>query len=180
MGYDSNRNTRVTKLPKLDPKYAAFIKHLRDKCSYYNVDLVFISEPVVYWDTDDNEGAKGYFHADGTDNVLVCTVNGDPDIWMGTLVHESCHMDQWIDDSEQWSTLNKAFSKFWGWLAGDLEVSKRKLQLYTRDIQLIELDCERRAIEKIKQFEDSIDTIYLPEQLEAMGVREQEIADAIK
>ena len=36
------------------------------------------------------------------------------------------------------------------------------------------------TIEKIKQFEDSIDTIYLPEQLEAMGVREQEIADAIK
>ena len=35
------------------------------------------------------------------------------------------------------------------------------------------------TIEKIKQFEDSIDTIYLPEQLEAMGVREQEIADAI-
>ena len=36
------------------------------------------------------------------------------------------------------------------------------------------------TIEKIKQFEDSIDTIYLPEQLEAMGMREQEIADAIK
>lgn len=35
------------------------------------------------------------------------------------------------------------------------------------------------TIEKIKQFEDSIDTIYLPEQLEAMGVREKEIADAI-
>lgn len=37
-----------------------------------------------------------------------------------------------------------------------------------------------QTIEKIKEFEDSINTIYLPEQLEAMGVREQEIADAIK
>jgi hypothetical protein len=37
-----------------------------------------------------------------------------------------------------------------------------------------------QTIEKIREFEDSIDTIYLPEQLEAIGIREQEIADAIK
>jgi hypothetical protein len=37
-----------------------------------------------------------------------------------------------------------------------------------------------QTIEKIKEFEDSINTIYLPEQLEAIGIREQEIADAIK
>ena len=35
------------------------------------------------------------------------------------------------------------------------------------------------TIEKIKQFEDSINTIYLSEQLEQMGIKQQEIERAI-
>lgn len=35
------------------------------------------------------------------------------------------------------------------------------------------------TIEKIRQFEDSIETIYLPEQLEQMGIKQQEIERAI-
>ena len=35
------------------------------------------------------------------------------------------------------------------------------------------------TIEKIRQFEDSINTVYLPEQLEQMGIKEQEIERAI-
>lgn len=35
------------------------------------------------------------------------------------------------------------------------------------------------VIEKIKEFEDSIPTIYTDEQLEAMGIRDKEIAEAL-
>lgn len=35
------------------------------------------------------------------------------------------------------------------------------------------------TIEKIKVFEDSIDTIYTAEQLKEMGVKEAEIAEAL-
>ena len=35
------------------------------------------------------------------------------------------------------------------------------------------------TIEKIRQFEDSIPTIWLPEQLEQMGIRHKEIENAI-
>lgn len=35
------------------------------------------------------------------------------------------------------------------------------------------------TIEKIRQFEDSINTVYLPEQLEQMGIKQQEIERAI-
>ena len=35
------------------------------------------------------------------------------------------------------------------------------------------------VIDKIKEFEDSIPTIWLPEQLEEMGVRMKEIEEAI-
>jgi hypothetical protein len=34
-------------------------------------------------------------------------------------------------------------------------------------------------MDKIKEFEDSIPTIYLPEQLEAMNAQAKEIEDAI-
>ena len=35
------------------------------------------------------------------------------------------------------------------------------------------------TIEKIRQFEDSISTIWLPEQLEQMGIKQKEIEDAL-
>jgi hypothetical protein len=35
------------------------------------------------------------------------------------------------------------------------------------------------VIDKIKEFEDSIPTIWLPEQLEEMGIKQKEIEDAI-
>jgi len=36
------------------------------------------------------------------------------------------------------------------------------------------------TIDKIKAFEDSIDTIYLPEQLKQMGIEQQQIKDALR
>lgn len=36
------------------------------------------------------------------------------------------------------------------------------------------------TIDKIKAFEDSIQTIWLPEQLEHMGVKQQQLEDALK
>jgi len=36
------------------------------------------------------------------------------------------------------------------------------------------------TIDKIKAFEDSIDTIYLPEQLEQMGIEQKQIKDALR
>lgn len=35
------------------------------------------------------------------------------------------------------------------------------------------------VIEKIKEFEDSIPTVYTDEQLEAMGIRDAQIAEAL-
>ena len=35
------------------------------------------------------------------------------------------------------------------------------------------------TIEKIRQFEESIPTIWLPEQLEQMGIKQKEIEDAL-
>ena len=36
------------------------------------------------------------------------------------------------------------------------------------------------TIEKIKQFEESIDTIYLPEQLKQMGIEQKQLEEALK
>ena len=36
------------------------------------------------------------------------------------------------------------------------------------------------TIDKIKAFEDSINTIWLPEQLKQMGIKQKEIQDALK
>ena len=35
------------------------------------------------------------------------------------------------------------------------------------------------VMEKIKEFEDSIPTMWLPEQLEQMGIRQQELEEAL-
>lgn len=161
MLYDETRNTRVTKLPKVDKETNLFLKDLKIKCEATNVELIFLKEDVVYFDADDTLGAKGWFDVseDGKGAKLICSISGEKESWLTTLVHESCHLDQWVDDLEQWDRLSDSFSYFWDWLEGNIELDECDLIQYTREVQLLELDCESRAIQKIKQYNLPIDVI---------------------
>lgn len=78
--------------------------------------------------------------------------------WLPTLVHESCHMDQWDEKIDLWNKSIKfnANDKIDKWLEGKnytKQTIKKAIQI-TRDL---ELDCEKRSVDKIKKYNLPID-----------------------
>lgn len=77
------------------------------------------------------------------------------------LVHESCHMDQWIERADVWNNTTVGDTDTMTildlWFGHFVELSADQLARYSIASREIELDCERRAVEKIKQWNLPID-----------------------
>lgn len=82
--------------------------------------------------------------------------------WFPTFVHESCHMDQFLEDSQYWKITNLqgggcALVNLFDWIIGKKKLTETQAKLYAYRCGQLELDCERRVIEKIDKFGLSID-----------------------
>ena len=64
------------------------------------------------------------------------------------LVHEFSHMQQWIENSKVWS-YGKYLDDVDRWLVGD---DVKDIDEKINKIQLLELDCERRAVKYILKY----------------------------
>lgn len=84
--------------------------------------------------------------------------DGDYDSNWGIFVHESCHVDQLIDKASIW--YEGVFDTEKDWLdlhtRGKTRKSK-KIESYFRKLMELELDCDKRAVEKIKKYKLNID-----------------------
>lgn len=89
---------------------------------------------------------------------LVCAMNND--YAFETLVHEYCHMLQWATNCRCWRKHCDDYDKFMQWKQGALHCSKRKLQQYAGSVIALEHDCERRAVQCIKQYDLNVDLNY--------------------
>ncbi len=97
---------------------------------------------------------NGYFDSDG--QTLACALGKDISQWLIILLHESCHMDQWIEQVPEW-TENIGMENIDKWLGGDDNVNMEEIDEEVRTSMLVELDCEKRTVEKIKKYNlDSI------------------------
>jgi hypothetical protein len=76
----------------------------------------------------------------------------------GIFVHESCHVDQMIDKNSIW--YDESFNTEKDWLdlhtKGETKKSE-KVKKYFKKIMELELDCEKRSVEKIKKYNLNID-----------------------
>lgn len=75
--------------------------------------------------------------------------------WLGTLVHESCHKDQFVENAPVWADVKlNGVHDCCGildlWLDGLVEVAPERMAEVVAKVQSLELDCERRSVEKIK------------------------------
>lgn len=93
---------------------------------------------------------QGYF--DSAPRVLACATGGISRRrnWLMTLVHETCHMDQFLEDRDLWETYEKIVN-IDDWLSGK-KFTKRSVDHAIDTTQMLELDCEIRATKKIKKF----------------------------
>jgi hypothetical protein len=104
------------------------------------------------------------FHLSGDDYVMAdgikCSgyfdetdlkVAGGKKDWVDVLVHESCHLDQFLDKSPLWDGGDAGITTIDKWISGT-DYTEKKLIKSFQDTILLELDCEKRSIKKFKKY----------------------------
>jgi hypothetical protein len=91
-------------------------------------------------------------------NVLAVACGQEFNKWFSIFIHESSHMDQWAESSSLWTHEKNDSAALDSWIEGKKELSNKELQVCIDRIRDLELDCERRAIQKIKKWNLPIDT----------------------
>jgi hypothetical protein len=134
-------------------KVKVFIEDLKIYTKENNIKLILSPEKGVQF----SEGGilcNGYF--DDITSTLACALGKDVSQWLVILLHESCHMDQWVEKVPEW-TENVGMDNIEKWLNGDDSVNMNNIDNEIRTSIIVEVDCEKRTVEKIKKYElDSI------------------------
>lgn len=129
-----------------------FIKELKIKCKKYNVKLILYNQKYI---EEDGEKFGGWFDPIGME--LHCAF---PDKiqskYVEILIHESCHLDQWIENTKYWNleVINNSLNTLWETLKGK---KVKNLKFHLRNVQMMEAECEKMSIEKIKDYDLGID-----------------------
>jgi len=98
---------------------------------------------------------NGYFDSEA--RKLVVAVDKPDSEWQPIFIHESCHMEQFIENPFLWEKWNVGFTHFFTWLEGGMELDEKTLLMSYQDIVDCELDCEKRAVQKIIKYGIDID-----------------------
>lgn len=139
----------------MDRNVERFVEHLKQKTADYGVSLVLPDTTHVRYNNDDVM-CNGYF-VDKPNVVLACAVGKDVSLWLPILVHESCHMDQWIEQAPQWVNGimpdgREAIDTVVEWIHGTDHPMELVADCLGRSRE-VELDCEMRTAKKIRQFD---------------------------
>lgn len=124
------------------------INDIKDKCDKLKVKMLLENEEKVNLPGGDNMKSSGYFDSD--EKILAVGTKKPLNDWIIILIHESCHMDQWSENSKIWQEYMNCEYDIWGWLEGTVELNEKELKLGIQASRNLELDCEKRASEKIK------------------------------
>jgi len=118
---------------------ARFISDLKTKCKENGIKLFLPKGKSIKYGSN---FVSGYFD----EKVLACAM-GKPDSIM-ILVHESCHLDQFLDNNTLWVRGEK-YPDIDDWLDGkEFENIDKSID----ESKLLELDCEKRAVIKMKKY----------------------------
>jgi hypothetical protein len=129
-------------------KEKRFLKWVKAKCKENGIKCDLRN--VTYLKLSGNIKCSGYF--DENEKKLVVAMNKPG--WLGVVVHEYCHMTQWLDGIPIWSEGCEALSKIEEWLSGKSVRSIKTALAKARDL---ELDNEKRSVALIKKWGLDID-----------------------
>lgn len=130
-----------------------FKSDLRALCKKHKIKLKLINSNAINYD-DTKINVSGYF--DTGEGVLAVATKKDKKEWLEILIHESCHLDQYIENAKCWQELEilgvdvNAILDLW--LSKNIEMTDKQVQAVMKKIIDCERDCDLRAIEKIKKY----------------------------
>lgn len=137
----------ILTIPK---EYKSFLNALKRKCKYNGINLILSPSDSVIIDENDTCHSGGYFSSDT--KSLVVAVSKPIERWFPLLVHESCHMDQWLSKDERLEEWDQACIDFFEWIEKTKLLNTVQLNNVVRKMIDLELDCEKRSVLKIKEW----------------------------
>lgn len=135
---------------KLDTNTQQFIRSELDKCRHHSIKITIPKKRNVL---NNDTGCAGYFESNPLEFAVA--VGRSHRFWLNTFVHESCHMDQWIEQIPIWNQEvngQDPLDLLDLWLQNKIELEQSTLNDIFDIVTEIELDCEIRSVEKIKQW----------------------------
>lgn len=134
-----------------------FINNLKKQARASNINLKL--DPIKAVDFGDGHMGSGFFQPPvgrGKGELATATYKNLND-WLSILVHESCHLDQWKEGVKVWKDCdNLKYNIFDDWLL-DKKCNIKIAHECIDKLRELELDCEKRSVEKIKKYKLPID-----------------------
>lgn len=121
------------------------IADVSKKCLDNKISFKLINKRLV---DIHNLPCSGYFDED---SLVVATNKKNSMCWVSTLLHESCHMDQFLQKSKYYVSDIIGLDVVEGWIAKQ-DMSENKLLKGFYNTIGLELDCEKRTVRKIKKY----------------------------
>jgi hypothetical protein len=129
-----------------------FVNDLLHQAKERGVNLILSKEPRVHLASGGECG--GYF--DGEKATLAVGCGRPFEEWFPVLIHESCHMDQWIDNAESWTGAyiggTESVTLLDLWFDRHIELTEEQLWKVVDASREVERDCEERTVEKIIRY----------------------------
>ena len=129
-------------------KINKFISDLQEKCSKHNIDTLIPNTPGVEY-LYGNTLTNGYFDSDN--RLLACATGKELNKWLPILIHESSHMDQFLENDPVFNN-SLGLDETFKWTEGSEDVDFNKIDNEIESGIAVEVDCEKRTVEKIKQY----------------------------
>lgn len=130
-----------------------FIEDLKKKCKTYGVKLVLHDAKHII---DEDRKFGGWF--DAQNKELHCAFPSKiQKKYVELLIHESCHMDQWIQNTKYWAIEREhnSLDEVWKLLSNQ---KIKRLAFHLKNVQLMEAECEEMSIRKILEYDININT----------------------
>jgi hypothetical protein len=141
----------------MDKKTEAFISFVKEECKKNSV--IFKPYKRSYIKLTDDIKCGGFFD-DGSDPKLrkatLAFAQGRED-FIELMVHEYCHMTQWIDGIELWDVSADSLTVVDEWLSG-VDRPDELVEVSLNNSRELELDNEKRSVQMFKKWDLPVDT----------------------
>jgi hypothetical protein len=117
------------------------------------------------------DACGGYFVADDIDPPELAIATGTP-TWPQTFIHEFNHFWQWRDKADVWYDGLLPDGSYGSdlielWYSNMVELNEEQLTRYFEPMLAVEVDCERRSIQTIEDYDLPFDTALYARQANA-------------
>jgi len=135
-------------IPKINSSAAkSFMEHAAKKAKKNGISLKFTKYKTLF--DEDGMSISGYFS--DADKIIVCASGNSFFYWFSTFIHEFCHFEQWLSGKHaNWFKREQDILE--KWLNGK-NYSNSYILKCIRTIQECELDCEKRTLKIIDDFD---------------------------